>query len=291
MPFRVHRGFWHRHVPVDSLCLYRAGFGAMLCIEALSWLPYTTELFSNQGFHVGPLARLAPPPAVALALCLFLVVATACVAAGWRVRAALAASLLLWSCLCFIDAFIIQSIHRMAIVVMTILLFSACDARYSVDDWIRRRRGWPRRPATACIFPLRLLQLQFAQAYFFTGLAKWTNPEWHDGTVFARCLRSRWASEVGVWVSGWIPPLLVRIGGPATIVYELLAGFLLFVPKVRPWMIACGLLFHLGIDAVLAIGSLGKHFMWALLLLYPDPETVARWAVRMEKKMKGLQNP
>ena len=279
------REFWHRQVSVDSLCLYRVGFGAMLCVEAISWLPHATELFSNQGFHLGPWARWAPAPAMAFLLNLVLVVATALVAVGRWTKPALAVAIVIWQFFCLVDGLMVYSIHMVAVMVMGILLLAPCDWRYSLEDWLRQRRGLPRRPATACGFALRLLQLEFAQVYFFTGLTKLSNPAWPTGEVFFQCLQSRWANPIGVWVSGWVPDLALRLIGIGTIMYELLGPFLLFSPRLRQWVIAYGVLFHLGIEATTSIGSLGRHFLWALLLLYPDPQTVAnlasRWILRL----------
>src|SRR5262249_28409292 len=52
-------------------------------------------------------------------------------------------------------------------------------------------------------------------------------------------------------------------------------------PWARPFVIAAGLLLHLGIEAAFTVGTLGLHFACALLLLFPQPETVARVAERV----------
>ncbi len=268
-------GFWHGPVLLDALCLYRAGIGLLLGAEAATWLPHTTELFSADGFHLGFLARFAPPPALAFGLCLLLVLGAAAVAIGWHTRTAVAATLLLWFFLYGIDQINEKSLHSIAIVVLAILLFSPCGARYSCDDWLRRRRGLPRHPDLACALPLRLLQLEFAQVYFFAGIAKIFSPGWVDATVLTRALASHWATGVGVWASGWLPDLALRLAALLVVLYEVLAPFLLFVRWARPWVIGVGVMFHVGIQAALFVGFLGLHFLLALLLLYPDPAVVA----------------
>jgi hypothetical protein len=264
--------FWHGPVPVDSVCVYRTGFGLLLCVEVLGWLPHATELFSNDGFHLGPLAHLAPPPPIAAALCIALAATSACVSLGLYTRAATVATLILWLFLYGIDHINEKAISTIVAVVLLILCWAPCGARYALDS---RRRKSP-APEVMCALPLRLLQLQFAQVYFFSGIAKLNNHAWVNGTVPAQVLTGRWATELGVWLSGHLPTLAGRIAGLGTILYELLAGWLLFVPWARPWVIAAGVLFHLGIQATLQIGTLGAHFVWALLVLFPDPETVRR---------------
>jgi hypothetical protein len=274
-------GFWHCQVPVDSICIYRAGFGLLVSLEALTWLPYSEELFSSAGFHLGPLADLAPPPFAASLLCALLALSAFCVAIGLRTKTSLVMTTGLWLYLYAIDFIQERAISTIAMVVMVVLLFAPCGRRYSVDDWLVRRLGARRRPASICVFPMRLLQLEFAQVYFFASLTKLVNHEWSNGTIFERSLESRWATDFGVWISGWLPHAVAVACAQLVMFYELLAGFLLFVPAARPWVIAAGMLFHLGIQATLSIRTLGFHFMWALLCLYPDPAAIATLAGRL----------
>jgi hypothetical protein len=270
------RGFWLRQAPVDSLCLYRAGFCLLLLADAASWLPHAEELFSSEGFHLGLLAPLAPPPALATFLCAALAASALLAAVGLWTRASLAVTAVLWSFLYAIDQINEKAITSIAILVLAILLASPSAARYSLDDWLARRRGLERRPGTASIFPLRLLQLEFAQVYFFAGLVKLFVPGWRDGTIPLRSLRSQWATDLGVWISGWAPEILIRAGGWGTILFELTAPFCLFIPRARAAWIAAGVLFHAAIAATLSVGSLSPHFILALLLLFPAPETFSR---------------
>src|SRR5262245_14265782 len=267
-------GFWHGPVPADALCLYRAGFGVLLCWETLTWLPHTTELFSSAGFHLGPYPGLAPPPAIAAALCVVLLVASGLVVVGWRTRIALATTFAIRLFLYEVDRINEKSVDSIVLVVLAVLLLSDCNARWSLDDRRRAARG-TRQPALVCAFPQRLLQLEFAQVYFFAGLTKMVSPDWVNGTVLAQLLASRWATELGVRLSGAVPDAAIRAAAIGTILYELLAGFLLFVPWARPAVIAAGVVLHASIQATLQVGVLGPHFVWALLVLFPDPHTVA----------------
>ena len=274
-------GFWHEHVPVQSLCLYRIGVGLLLSLESLYRLPHAVELYSSAGFHIGTLARFAPPPWAARGLCTLLALTSILLCVGLMTRAATLMTLGLWSFLYGIDSINEKAIHSVLIVVLTILAFSHCGARLSLDHHLRAKRGKPVGPDRVCILPLRLLQIEFAQVYLFSSLTKMLNTEWNRGIVLERSLQSHWATVFGVWVSNWVGPRVAQIAGLGAIYYELLASFLLFVPWTRRWVIAVGLAFHLGIQATLSIGSLGCHFMLALLLLYPDPEAVAAWLHRM----------
>lgn len=261
--------FLHRRIPVDALCIYRMGFGLLLFLEACTWLPHARELFSSEGFHVSEWQAIHPSPALATAACLALAIASLSLCVGLFTRWANAVVAVLWTFLVAQDRINEKAIDTIVIVVLVLLLFTPCGARYSVDAL---RTG--ERPAMTSAFVHRLLQLEFAQVYFFCGIAKMMNPEWVDGSVFYQVFSGRWATGLGLWVSGWIPPVAARLGGLSTILYELLAGFLLFQRSFRPWVIAAGVLFHLGIQCSLSVGFLGWHFILALVTLFPRPEAV-----------------
>ena len=277
--------FWHGQRPVEPLCLYRAGFGTLLCLESMYRLPYITELFSSEGFHAPLLAVPAPPPALAVAIALTLVVTTACIALGFLTRTAIVVTAILWGYFYAIDGINERAVHSIVLVVMTILLFSPCQARLSVDAHRARARGGPSR-REVCAFTTRLLQLEFAHIYFFSGIAKMMNPEWVNGTVTSRLFNSRWATELAQSLAGSVPDELLRLGGLGTILFEVTAGFLLFVPWAYPWIIGLGIAFHSTIQLLYHVGTLGLHFMWALLILFPEPDTVVR-TLRRTQQLAG----
>ncbi len=281
--------FWHGPRSVEPLCLYRMGFGALLCLESIYHLLYTTELYSSAGFHVPLLPVPAPPPALAFAIGIALVVTTACVALGLFTRTAIILTAALWGYCYALDGINERTIHSVVLVVMAILLFSPCQLQLSLDARRARARGRPSR-LEACAFTTRLLQLEFAHIYFFSGIAKMMNPEWVNGTVTARLFNSRFATELAQSLSGTVPDELLRLGGLGTILFEVTAGFLLFVPWARPWVIILGLGFHASIQLLLYVGTFGLHFMWALLVLFPEPDTVGA-VIRRVQAMAAIMRP
>ena len=132
--------------------------------------------------------------------------------------------------------------------------------------------GGPRGPAPVVVpaWPVRLMQIQLAFMYFFTGLSK-IGGDWLDGEAVYRVLNDL---AVARWPYRWLPiPLLVcRLMSWGTLIFEI--GFPLFVamgrrrrfvlemrgknpaegfrlafalPALRPWALLAGLAFHLGI--------------------------------------------
>lgn len=270
-------------VPVDGVCLYRAGLGLIIVVESILRLPYAVEFFSNQGFHVGPLAAFAPSPFAAVALSLALIFFAILVTVGYLTRPVLIMTLVLWSYLFLIDLINEKAAHSITIVMLFFLLFSQCDARYSVDDWLRRRRKLPRKKGTASFFVQRLMQVYILQGYFFSGLVKVINPDWISGVTLQRILMGRWATSLGVWLSGVLPFPVFQLGSLLVILFESIASPLLLVPGVRAAVIVAGICFHLAISAALHVGSLSGHYILALLVLFPDPHDVRRAAQRVVK--------
>jgi hypothetical protein len=264
--------FWLGTTDALPLALYRAGFGALLVGEALERLPYATELFSSEGYHSSRFHVFVPPPAAAVVLVLASALSAGALALGWRTRASALATLFTWGWLFAIDQINEKSLHTIQLVVLAMLALSDCGAVRSLDA--RGLRG--NDDVYVWATPQRLLQLQFVQVYFFAGVAKLFAPGWVAGDVLARSMHSRWATELGLWVGTAMPQRGWRVLALVSVLYELLAPWLLFVPWARRYVIAVGLSFHLGIEATLGIGWLGRHFILALVLLYPDSSEVRR---------------
>lgn len=268
--------YLHRQAPVYSLCLYRAALGLLIVYDALTWLFHTTELFSNQGFHIPNVWSVPhPTPALAFGLCLLLVLSGLMVAAGLFTRVAIFCTLAIWGYFYCLDSINEKAAWTIVMIVLTALFFSDCGNRFSLDHWLRRRAKLPEAPETSSIFVQRLLQLEFMQIYFFCGISKITNPDWVNGSIFYRLMNCRWATDLGIWASTLDLNIPARMGGLGTILFELFVGVFLFFPSTRRWAIAVGVCFHLGIQATLSIGTLGFYFMTALLILFPEPETIA----------------
>lgn len=135
-----------------------------------------------------------------------------------------------------------------------ILAVSRCGDYLSVDALIRAWRGGGRGetepPVASQIYtlPIRFMWLLMGVIYFFPGFWKvWRSGYqwfWSDSLTFH--MYRKWLE-----LDGWFPifridqyPLLNRITGFWTIIWELSFIFLLFLPKWRLFAVLMGLLFH-----------------------------------------------
>ena len=105
------------------------------------------------------------------------------------------------------------------------------------------------RPTTSANLALRLIQLHLVFIYAMAGLAKVRGPSWWNGTALWGTMA---AGEFVTWdftsISGW--PLIVNLLTHASLGFELLYPILVWIPLLRPLMIAGAVLLHLGIALV-----------------------------------------
>ena len=97
---------------------------------------------------------------------------------------------------------------------------------------------------------MRLLQLELAVGYFLSAWTKARGDTWHNGTAVALSLR---IEDLQRFVAPeWLfeQAVLLNLFTWAALAFE--AGFFIFVwpRRLRLWVLAAGVLFHLGIDVV-----------------------------------------
>jgi predicted DCC family thiol-disulfide oxidoreductase YuxK len=150
----------------------------------------------------------------------------------------------------------------------TILAFSHCGERYSLDAYLRGPDApRPKRP----ILPVRLIQVLVSLLYLFTFLAK-MNSGWYSGEIM------RIFDESGSIRGPFAPLFLNTLGYQGLSVSTLAAeGFLVFgfwIPRLRMVAIAVGVLLHLGIDAMMAVRTFSFQ-MWVVYIVFTHPSAGA----------------
>ena len=273
--------FWDSRGSLLPLCLFRASFCILVCAESITWIPHTDELFSSQGFHQGPWGYLAPSPLMAKFLCLALVFVAFSSATGFLTRSSLFVTLVIWTFFFGLDQINEKALHSIVIINLIILLFSASHARLSLDDFLNIKNNRRRLAADGSQLSLRLLQVQLCQVYFFSGFVKLCNNSWVSGETLSQILTSRWATDMGVWFSGILPPAAFYLISISIILYELFAGVCLFIPQVRNYFIVFGVIFHALTLLLFYVGYLGLHYLAGLVILFYDP-------ARLDSCLRGI---
>ena len=121
---------------------------------------------------------------------------------------------------------------------------------------------------------LRLVQLQASVMYISTVVLKLAGG-WGTGTSMWYVWHIDELQRISLLPLVEVWPGVVGVATVGTLVTELALGTLVWVRRLRPWVLLVGVLFHLAIDATMAVGP----FSWAVLVGYiafVPPETAER---------------
>lgn len=281
--------FWHAPAPTAALALFRAAFAACLAREVGTTLVRSRFAIDGPGFH-DPYAAWIPrmddetyfwvhllqyPLILALGL-------------GWAHRAAAAGLIGLSGWVFFADRLNFRNHPYFFLLVLGLLVFAPASEtlspRAALRAWRARRAGagdavraflGAERPRTA----QRLLQVQVSLVYVVAGLHK-LNPAYLDGDVLARILARSDLAGLAAWAA--VPVRAAPLAW-ATVALELALPLGLWSRRLRPWAIAAGVLFHLGIAVAMNVVTFSAATV-ATYLLFVDPRGVA---ARVERALRA----
>jgi len=108
------------------------------------------------------------------------------------------------------------------------------------------------QPTIAANLALRLIQLHLVFIYAMAGLAKVQGPSWWNGmALWGTMTAGEFVTRDFTGLAAW--PLVLNVLTHASLAFELLYPILIWVPTLRPLMIAGAVALHLGI-AIMAPG-------------------------------------
>jgi hypothetical protein len=167
--------------------------------------------------------------------------------------------------------------------------FTAAGDRWSVDAWLRTRRGDP-ATGLAWALPIRILELQFAWIYLATGLEKMGGGLWRDGLAVYYSLQLE-----HTFARSWAAPLarmveLMRVATEATLAVELAFLPLTFLPYIRRigrlLAVAAAAGLHLSILVFMNVGNFPLVMLAGLIPFIP-PSWVHAIAARLRLPDRG----
>jgi hypothetical protein len=157
---------------------------------------------------------------------------------------------------------------------------------WSLDAWrARYRASATPTPATTPVWPLRLIQLQIAVLYFFTGLEKLHGATWQDGSALALALTHPAFSRFDIAGLAALAPVAfaLRAMTQLTLVWEL-SFPLLVCSRIGRWLaLGIGVVIHLGIILFMRIHWFGHIMIMSYLAFLPAEQlgprarTAIRW--------------
>lgn len=243
--------FWFGPVSRAPLVLLRIAFGLLVFLWAVSVLPDAKTFFGQDGVLADPPGRdgawsvlhvwhSGAAPVVLVAL---LGIGGLCLLLGRWTRVA---SVLVFVCFVSLgnrNGFIGNSGDALLRVLSLYVLLAQFAPRAT--------------------WPLRLIQIQVSLIYVGTVWAKLRGHNWPDGDAVAYAFRLEDLARFAIPDVG-SSAFLTHVLTYGTLVVEASLGVLVWVPRLRLWVLLAGVCLHLGIEYRLRVG----FFSWAILTTY-----------------------
>jgi hypothetical protein len=152
------------------------------------------------------------------------------------------------------------------------LAWTASDQELSLRNWIKSRGQtfWSRSTVPSSLawsdlmttLGYRFLQIHLCVIYFYSGLEKLKGPTWWDGTALWSVFAN---SQMVIADMTWMKslPLLIVFISFSTVLFEIYFPALVWFKKWRPFALALGAFFHMGIALTMAL--------WAFALVMLSP--------------------
>ena len=281
-PLRAWSNFWFRRTSPGPLGLFRILIGLITLVHLGLLANESNYWLSNQGLYQGTEAielagPLRPSPLQYFQDPLFVslyIGASAFVAVlftvGFKTRIS---AVLLYLAVLTIQHRNIYS-HGGPDSLLLILLFymmlSPCGAAFSIDATRQsRKRGTLAEPLIVP-WAQRLIQLQIALVYFDTAILKAHGTTWLDGTALHLVLTN---GEFSRFPGTWLPhyPIVINLLTHVALLIEFLLPAFLWFRATRLWMIALGVMLHLGILVTMNV-NLFSEMMIASYLTFLAPD-------------------
>jgi HTTM domain len=262
--------FWFEPEPTGALAIFRICFGVVALLWTLSLLPDLHAFFSRTGVlphqpakGAGSWGLLRLFPGGETVLFGLLLVACVCLTLGLGTRVA---ALLVFAGITSFERrnpFVFNSGDGLMRLLAFYLALAPAGAALSLDR-LRRAPGRFWEFQARAPWAWRLIQVQFSVLYLSAAWAKARGQSWNDGTAVSYALRivdvQRFAAPHFVTHTLLVSNLLTY----GTMAVEVSLALLVWNRVLRPWVIAAGLLVHLGIELTIRVG----FFTPALLVLY-----------------------
>lgn len=300
---KSRQGFWFGPQPMYTLGLVRIAFGALATLWTLWLLPLLFEMFGTNGiapqrpsiaYTWGVFDLWSSNPAV-LAGWALLLAASIALMVGWHSRFAAIVVFVLILSFQRRDPWFFNAGDAVVRIEALFMALSPCGAALSLDQ--RRRTGSFWSAQTLPNWPIRLIQVQMSIIYVVCVQTKLSGQTWLDGTAVSYALRLEDMQRIPVpdWIS--TNASLMNAATWGTLAVELALGVLVWNKRCRPWVLAAGVMLHLGIDLNIEIGI----FSYAMLVMYvawiaPDtaqqlPTTIKHATTRLRARLRRDPQP
>jgi hypothetical protein len=275
------RAFWFRPQPAYTLGLVRMAFGAVAIGWTVSLLPDLYALFGPHGvdpqqpedaYQWGVFAIWTSDHALLIGWILLLVSSVALMI-GWHSRLAGLAVFVLILSFEHRDVWVFNSGDLAVRIEALFLAISPSGAALSLDQVHSTGKFWSaqQRPQ----WPVRLMQVQLSLIYLASAQAKLSGNALPQGTAVSYALRL--PDMLLLPTPHWFTTsaLLMNAVTWGALAVELSVGILVWNRRLRPWVLAAGVVMHTMIMITIAVGFFTLA-VFVLYLAFVPPEIVER---------------
>ena len=172
--------------------------------------------------------------------------------------------------------------EMLAVYYLVVLAFTPCGDEFSIDSWLKTRVA---RPAFAYAYPILLMQLLMAWAYFSSALIKlrvaglkYLSTDNLPALAIFHSLDN--LHDTHFKLAFWLPQVKAYLPFAVgfVLIWELLFPLIIFLRRLRWWMLGFGVIFHL---ATLFFMNIFFPHQLAMYLIFVDWD---RWKNRLSDK-------
>jgi Vitamin K-dependent gamma-carboxylase. len=290
---------WFKPQSPASLCLYRILIGSIILLSSLLWLPHFFTWFGYSGiasietirqFHTNNrfciLFYTPHHDYWVVGLYAVFVISAFSMTIGFRPKLS---ALILFVCLTSFhhrEPLIFNSGDTLLRVCVFLLIFAPSEKMYSVDAWLDRRDD--KESVVDCSpWVQNLIRFQVAGVYFHSFWSKLEGTTWMNGTALYYATRmedfhkfplpfvldNTWTLQVMSW---------------GALAVEGCFWSLVWFRPIRYYVLAMGVIFHLGIDWTMNLPFF-EHLMIASYTVFLDPADVERIVNALKEKVSSLK--
>lgn len=190
--------------------------------------------------------------------------------AGLFTRTSLFVALLCMTSIHQRNIWMLSSSELLMRIITLYLVFSPCGHTLSLDSYLGKFFPYFKKPRTSSLWALRLIQIQISVVYLWTFWHKSKGETWLDGSAVY------YATRLDFMKNFTIPFILdsqvmLKLLTWGTLLIEFSLGFFVWFKDYRKPVLLLGVIFHLGIEFVMAIPFF-ELYMIALFINFIPPE-------------------
>jgi uncharacterized membrane protein YphA (DoxX/SURF4 family) len=281
-----NRFFFEPQSPTP-VAMFRIFYGLLVIADLILLAPDWQTWFGPRGLvtpegmrvlEPGPRLNIFTvlPPTVFWTDAVFwlMLIAAIMLTVGFRTRAS---SIVLWVLLASMhqrNLLITNAGDTMLRVTGFFLMFAPAGAAFSVDRWLRRKKGreGDEIPLSSP-WAQRMIQLEVSLLYIMTFWTKSMGPEWVDGTALHYVQHLDQFRRFPV-PPMFLDPLVVSVETWGTLAIEFALGVLIWFKELRYRVLLAGVLLHLSLEYAMNV-PLFQWIMLSTFITFVEPADLA----------------